>query len=130
MTGTEPRHFAVTPGLLANRVILVTGANGGFGRALCLAAARAGATVILAGRAAAKLDALYDEIEALGGPRPAIALLDLATAGAGEYDALAGRIGAEFGRLDGLVHGAALLGERTPRRSSSMTCRRGAACCT
>ena len=58
---------------------------------------------------------LYDEIEALGGaPQPAIAVLDLATATAVDYDGLANTIEREFGKLDGLVHAAALLGDRTP----------------
>ena len=70
--------------------------------------------MILCGRNAAKLESVYDEIEALGAPAPAIALLDLATATAADYDRLARLIDAEFGRLDGLVHAAALLGERTP----------------
>jgi NAD(P)-dependent dehydrogenase (short-subunit alcohol dehydrogenase family) len=113
-TAVDPKDFIAPPGLLRERVILITGAAGGFGRALALAAARAGASVILAGRSAAKLAPLYDEIEALGGPRPAIACLDLATAAAADYDALAGTIATEYGRLDGLVHAAALLGERTP----------------
>ncbi len=99
---------------LDGRVVLVTGATGGFGRALSLACARAGATVVLCGRNGKKLDRVYDEIEAAGGPRPAIATLDLATATAVDYDALARTIDAEFGRLDGLVHAAALLGDRTP----------------
>jgi NAD(P)-dependent dehydrogenase (short-subunit alcohol dehydrogenase family) len=41
-------------------------------------------------------------------------MLDLAAATAVEYDALARVIGAEFGKLDGVVHAAALLGDRTP----------------
>ena len=57
---------------------------------------------------------VYDEIEALGAPQPAIAVLDLALATAVEYDALAHTIGTEFGKLDGLVHAAALLGDRSP----------------
>jgi len=109
-----PKDFAAPPDLLNGRVILITGAGGGLGRALSLACARAGASVILAGRNAAKLDKVYDEIEALGAPRPAVAELDLASATAVEYDALAGVIEGEFGKLDGLVHAAALLGERTP----------------
>src|SRR5258708_14502873 len=39
---------------------------------------------------------------------------DLAVATAVEYDALARTIGAEFGKLDGLVHAAGLLGDRSP----------------
>ena len=73
------------------------------GRALAIECASAGPTAILSGRNAAKLDRVYDEIEALGAPQPAIAVLDLALATAVEYDALAHTIGTEFGKLDGLV---------------------------
>lgn len=93
---------------------MITGAGSGLGRALAVECARAGAAVILLGRNGGKLDRVYDEIEALGAPRPAIATLDLALATAVEYDALARTIGEEFGKLDGLVHAAALLGDRTP----------------
>ncbi len=99
---------------LAGRIVLITGATGGLGRALCLECARAGATVVLCGRNGAKLDRLYDEILASGGPQPAIATLDLAAATAVEYDALAATVEREFGRLDGLVHAAGMLGDRTP----------------
>jgi NAD(P)-dependent dehydrogenase (short-subunit alcohol dehydrogenase family) len=109
-----PPEFAPTPESLAGRRILITGATGGLGRALCLACARAGATVILCGRHAGKLERLYDEITAAGAPQPAMAVLDLATATAAEYDALARVVATEFGSLDGVVHAAALLGDRTP----------------
>jgi NAD(P)-dependent dehydrogenase (short-subunit alcohol dehydrogenase family) len=109
-----PKQFTPDAGLLAGRVILITGAGGGLGRALAVESARAGASVILSGRNAAKLDRVYDEIEKLGGPQPAIAALDLAVATAADYDNLAKTIGDEFGKLDGLVHCAALLGDRTP----------------
>jgi NAD(P)-dependent dehydrogenase (short-subunit alcohol dehydrogenase family) len=111
---TIPPAFAVRADLLAGRVILVTGATGGLGRATCLACARAGATVILCGRNAAKLERLYDEIAATGAPQAALAVVDLASAAAADYDNLARVIEGEFGRLDGLVHAAALLGDRTP----------------
>jgi NAD(P)-dependent dehydrogenase (short-subunit alcohol dehydrogenase family) len=109
-----PKHFTPPAGLLAGRVILITGASSGLGRALAIECARAGATVILSGRNGAKLERAYDEIESLGAPQPAIAMLDLEKATAIDYDALADTIGAEFGKLDGLVHSAALLGDRTP----------------
>ena len=107
-------NFTPRAGLLAGRAILITGATGGLGRALSLACARAGASVIICGRNVAKLDRLYDEIEALGCPQPAIAVLDLATATAADYDGLARTVSAEFGRLDGLIHAASMLGDRTP----------------
>src|ERR1700730_11257698 len=109
-----PKQFTPDTDLLAGRVILLTGASSGLGRALAVECARAGATVILSGRNSAKLDRVYDEIESLGAPQPAIAVLDLALATAVEYDALARTIGTEFGKLDGLVHAAGLLGDRSP----------------
>jgi NAD(P)-dependent dehydrogenase (short-subunit alcohol dehydrogenase family) len=109
-----PKQFKADPDLLAGRVILITGAGGGLGSALARECAKAGASVILCGRHAAKLERVYDEIEKIGAPQPAIAMLDLAAATAADYDSLAATIGDEFGRLDGLVHAAALLGDRTP----------------
>jgi NAD(P)-dependent dehydrogenase (short-subunit alcohol dehydrogenase family) len=109
-----PKQFTPDTDLLTGRVILITGASSGLGRALAIECARAGASVILSGRNQAKLDRVYDEIEKMGAPQPAIATLDLATATAVDYDNLAKTIGTEFGRLDGLVHAAGLLGDRTP----------------
>ena len=109
-----PKDFTPDRDLLQGRAILITGAGSGLGRALALGCARAGASVILSGRNGAKLDRVYDEIEAMGPPQPAIALLDLAVATAVDYDRLARAIDEEFGKLDGLVHAAGLLGDRTP----------------
>lgn len=109
-----PKQFIADPGLLSGRVILITGASSGLGRALAIECARVGAAVILSGRNQAKLERAYDEITVLGAPTPAIAVLDLAVATAVDYDALARVIDAEFGKLDGVVHAAALLGDRAP----------------
>lgn len=100
--------------LLAGKVILVTGATSGIGRAAALAYARLGASVILHGRQVDKLEQLYDEIEALGGAQPAITPLDLETATENQYQELAESINREFGRLDGLLNNAAILGPLTP----------------
>lgn len=56
--------------LLENKVILVTGASGGLGKAAALALAKAGATTILLARKIPRLENVYDEIVAQGGPRP------------------------------------------------------------
>jgi NAD(P)-dependent dehydrogenase (short-subunit alcohol dehydrogenase family) len=109
-----PKQFTADRDLLKERAILITGAGSGLGKALAIECARAGASVILSGRNSSKLERVYDEIEALGAPQPAIAVLDLAAATAVEYDGLARIISDEYGRLDGLVHAAALLGDRTP----------------
>ena len=110
----DHRQYLAPPDLLRDKIILITGAGGGLGRTLALACARCGAQVVLSGRQKSKLDRIYDAIVAQGGPMPALAPLDLATATAAQYDQLAEVIEREFGRLDGLVHAAALLGDRTP----------------
>lgn len=94
-------------GSLDGRIVLVTGAYGGLGRAVARSAARAGAIVVLLGRKARLIEPVYDTIVAEGGPEPAIFPLDLARASSEDFDALADTIQNEFGRLDGIVHAAA-----------------------
>jgi NAD(P)-dependent dehydrogenase (short-subunit alcohol dehydrogenase family) len=102
---------------LSGRVILVTGAGDGIGRAVSLALARHGATVVLLGRTQEKLEAVYDQIKSEGGPEPALAPLNLQVARPQDYQELASLLDNEFGRLDGLLHNASLLGEITPLES-------------
>jgi NAD(P)-dependent dehydrogenase (short-subunit alcohol dehydrogenase family) len=107
------RTYTYPQDILQDRIILVTGASDGIGRALSIRAAELGAQVILHGRNVGKLEAVYDEIEALeGAHRPSIAVLDLETANSEAYLALADSLAVEFGRLDGLVHNASILGQR------------------
>ncbi|SHE91947.1 NAD(P)-dependent dehydrogenase, short-chain alcohol dehydrogenase family [Modicisalibacter ilicicola DSM 19980] len=100
--------------LLDGRIILVTGAGDGIGRAAALTYARHGATVILLGRTIAKLEKVYDEIEQQGGPQPAIFPLNFEGATLKDYHDMAETLDKEFGRLDGLLHNAGLLGRITP----------------
>lgn len=108
---TAPEH------LLQDRIILITGAGDGIGRAAAKAYAAHGATVVLVGRTLDKLEKVYDEIEAAGGPQPAIVPLNLESASEHDYLELANTLEQEFGRLDGLLHNAGLLGLRTPIES-------------
>jgi NAD(P)-dependent dehydrogenase (short-subunit alcohol dehydrogenase family) len=110
----DPRTHVARPDELAGRVIAITGASSGIGRAVALACAKFGATVILIGRNARKLEAVHGEIEAAGGPEPTIAVLDLEKALASDYDQLASAVSERFGRLDGLLHNAGLLGTLSP----------------
>jgi NAD(P)-dependent dehydrogenase (short-subunit alcohol dehydrogenase family) len=109
----EPRDYDYPQDILRDRVVLITGASDGIGRALALEAARHGAQVILHGRNVQKLETVYDEIEALDrAPRPSIAVMDLAVADSDAYQSLAENLANEFGRLDGLVLNAGILGDR------------------
>ncbi len=95
------------PDLLAERVILVTGAAEGIGRAVALACARHGANVVLSDKEQRELEPVYDEIEAEGRPEPALLPLDLEHADEKGLQGAIDLVGRELGRLDGLVHCAA-----------------------
>jgi len=110
----DPRYIPPVAGLLQGRVIAITGASDGIGRAVAIAAAQRGAQVILIGRSARKLEAVRNTIVADHGDVATIALLDLEKALAGDYDRLAAAVLEHYGRLDGLVHCAAILGTLTP----------------
>jgi NAD(P)-dependent dehydrogenase (short-subunit alcohol dehydrogenase family) len=110
----DPRTYVPAPRALTGRTILVTGAGDGIGKAVALGCAAAGATVILHGRKVRKLELLHDEIVATGGARPSLLPLDFEKAGPAEYEALVTAITDGFGRLDGLVHNAGMLGDRSP----------------
>lgn len=107
-------EYSARPDLLKDRVILVTGAGRGIGEAAAKAYAAHGATVLLLGKNEDNLNEVYDQIEAAGHPQPVVIPFNLETALPHQYDELAATIEAEFGRLDGLLHNAAILGPRTP----------------
>jgi NAD(P)-dependent dehydrogenase (short-subunit alcohol dehydrogenase family) len=113
-TTFDPRRHSPAARELADRVVLVTGAGSGIGRAVSLALAQAGAQVILLGRTVKKLEAVHAEIEKLGAPEASIVPMDLEKALAADYEAVAMAIEQRYGRLDGLLHNAALLGALTP----------------
>lgn len=109
-----PDEWLPADASLQERVILVTGAANGVGAALAYACATHGATVVLLDKVVRSLEQLYDRIEAAGAPQPAIYPLDLEGAAEKDYFDLAATLEREFGRLDGLVHNAAMLAALIP----------------
>ena len=100
-----------------DRIILITGATQGIGRALALELARRGATIILMARDQSRLETIYDQIVAEGGAIPVIVSSDLNTLKAVDAEELAEHIMDTFGQLDGIAHVAGLLGGREPIQS-------------
>ena len=96
------------------RLVLVTGASRGIGRAAALHLARQGDIVIAVARSKAALEKLDDEIRALGS-EAVLVPMDLKDAKG--IETLGKVIGEKFGRLDGLVANAGVLGTLGPLES-------------
>lgn len=107
-------NYQITANELKDKVILVTGANRGFGRAMTLDLAKAGALVIMLGRDLASLEIVYDEVVDAGYQEPMLYPLDLEGATAEHYQQLQADLLANFRQLDGLIHNAGTIGTMMP----------------
>jgi NAD(P)-dependent dehydrogenase (short-subunit alcohol dehydrogenase family) len=110
----DPKGFQADKDYLSDRIILITGATRGIGKAVAMECARLGATVLLIAKDLKRLEQVYDEILELGARQPAILNIDLEAANADDYQTIAQSIESEYGRLDGLVHNAGRVGSLTP----------------
>ncbi|MEJ2042795.1 MAG: YciK family oxidoreductase [Reinekea sp.] len=103
---------SVADDCLKDRAILITGAGDGIGKAAALAYAKAGANIVLLGRTQEKLEAVYDEIEQTTDTRPTIFPYDLNTLSFDVAQEMAHAAEQEYGRLDGLLLNASVLGSK------------------
>ena len=99
---------------MKDKVILITGASDGIGKATAIECARQGATVIIHGKTLPKLELLYDEIMQAGYAEPVIYPLDFEKITPEDCDTLNEVIKKDFGKLDGLFNNAGWLGASTP----------------
>ena len=109
-----PINYKVMEGELEGKVILVTGANRGFGLAITMDLSKAGATVIMLGRDLGSLEYAYDAVVDAGYKEPILYPLDLEGATPENYQELQDNILDKFKKLDGLIHNAAILGTQMP----------------
>ncbi len=99
------------PGLLHDRVALITGASRGIGAAVAKRFAAEGAHVVLVARTVGGLEEVDDEIKALGG---SATLVPCDITESARIDNLGPPLLERFGRLDIFVGNAAILGTMTP----------------
>lgn len=100
--------------LLADRIILVTGAAQGIGRAVALRYARHGATLVLLDWDRKGLESLNDEILAHGRGEVLLCPADLSGITIAGLREIVDHIGRRLGRLDGLLNNAAWIGALAP----------------
>ena len=108
------RDHIFKEGELKDKVILVTGANRGFGLAITMDLSKAGATVIMLGRDLGSLEYAYDAVVDAGYNEPILYPLDLEGATPENYQELQDNVLEKFDKLDGLIHNAAILGAQMP----------------
>lgn len=107
---TNPYQYTAAKDALKDKVVLVTGAADGIGKAAATEFGKAGATVVLLDQHVRKLEALYDELLELGAPQPAIYPMKMNKSGYDAFEKMGKVITENFGRLDGLVLNAAAAG--------------------
>jgi NAD(P)-dependent dehydrogenase (short-subunit alcohol dehydrogenase family) len=115
-----PEQLPQTPGLLAGRLALVTGAASGIGRAIASAFARAGARVVVTDLDAASCADTLAEVHAAGvaGWAHALDVTDLQAC-----MALSDKVAQEAGAVDTLVNNAGVLireGIDSPRAAANL----------
>ena len=108
------RYHTIKKDEFKDKIVLITGANRGFGLAITMDLARAGATVIMLGRDLGSLEYAYDAVVDAGLTEPILYPLDLEGATPENYQELQDNILSQFGKLDGVVHNASILGAQMP----------------
>ncbi|MBV9347298.1 MAG: glucose 1-dehydrogenase [Pseudolabrys sp.] len=98
---------------LSNRVALVTGGNGGIGLGMATGLAKAGASVVIAGRNKDKAKTALQELKVAGAPKSDFVTLDVLSGE--ECHKVVDEVAARFGRLDILINNAGTNIRRQPQ---------------
>ena len=106
--------------ILAGKNIVITGAGSDLGRAIAIACARHGASVVMLDRKQRDMNSTYDIICDSGHPEPLIVEFDILKSSEQEFQLLADSLAAEVKTLNGLVHCAMWGAPLTPVILSSM----------
>lgn len=114
MSTIDWQHYTANPAHFQGKTILVTGAADGIGKAVTIALAEQGATVLMLDKKSRHLEKLFDQIVERGYAEPVILPVDLMEITPETATQLAQSVSDEFGKLDGLLHNAAELGSPSP----------------
>lgn len=114
MTQFDWQHYKADKNDFTDKVIMVTGAADGIGKAVTIALAEQGATVLMLDKKARHLEKLYDQVCERGFEEPIILPIDLMEITPDSATELAQVMNDDIGRLDGLLHNAAELGSPSP----------------
>ncbi|SDE42102.1 SDR family NAD(P)-dependent oxidoreductase [Rhodospira trueperi] len=112
MTPSDSAPASPTPGRMAGRIAVVTGASRGIGRAVAKRFAVEGAHVVAVARTQAALEDLDDEVQAAGAQPLMLVPEDLTDYE--KIDQMGAALFQRFGRLDVLVGNAGYLGRLGP----------------
>ncbi|MDG2141702.1 MAG: YciK family oxidoreductase [Gammaproteobacteria bacterium] len=106
--------FNAPQNMLQNKTILITGASDGIGKCCAETFANYGANLILLGRSQGKLEKLYDAIDRAHPNKITIHPMNFETASEHDYKILGESLDSQFPCLDGFIHSAGKLGDRSP----------------
>ena len=114
MSKIDWQNYQANPAHFKGKTILVTGAADGIGKAVTIALAEQGATVLMLDKKSRHLEKLFDQIQDRAYAEPIILPVDLLEITPETATQLAQSVSDEFGSLDGLLHNAAELGSPSP----------------
>ena len=101
-TPLDWQSYQTPDNAFSNKIILVTGAADGIGRAITIALAQHGATVLMLDKKVRHLEKLSDQIVAKENPTPVILPVDLMDINPTTATELAQAVYDDFGKLDGI----------------------------
>ncbi len=98
--------------LLKGKTVVITGAGSGIGKEIARSFSNKGADLILLSKSSEKLNMIYDEIIANSSARVLIQAIDFESAEEKDYENLVKAAKEKFGKIDGLVNNAGILGQK------------------
>jgi len=109
----EATTYQAPKDLLKDKIILISGGGSGIGRQAALSFASFGAEVILLGRSKSNLEETYNLFVQKGIKKPILQVINLEKASEEDYKKICKEVINEFGKLDGLLNNAGILGTKT-----------------